>query len=114
MTRLWPATLPYVDYAFFSLKPSEAESFLADAWRQGPKVVVGTLGVEGSSAYDGERFYHFGIFPAQVENTVGAGDAFIAGFMAEVLRGKGLEEALRGGARVAAEVVEVFEPWVKK
>jgi NTP pyrophosphatase (non-canonical NTP hydrolase) len=24
------------------------------------------------------------------------------------------EEALRGGARVAAEVVEVFEPWVKK
>jgi len=106
--------MPYVDYAFFSLKPSEAESFLADAWRQGPKVVVGTLGVEGSSAYDGERFYHFGIFPAQVENTVGAGDAFIAGFMAEVLRGKGLEEALRGGARVAAEVVEVFEPWVKK
>ncbi|HOA21769.1 MAG TPA: fructoselysine 6-kinase [Anaerolineaceae bacterium] len=107
-------TLPYVDYAFFSLKRTEAETYLKDAWKMGPKVVVGTFGADGSLAYDGELFYQFGIFPAQVENTVGAGDAFIAGFMAEVLHGHGLEEALRGGARVAAEVVEVFEPWVKK
>jgi fructoselysine 6-kinase len=47
-----------------------------------------------------------------VENTVGAGDAYIAGFMAAILRGQSLDEALRSGARVAAEVVEVFEPWV--
>ncbi len=105
-------TLPHVDYAFFSLKQAEAETFLQDAWKQGPKVVVGTFGVEGSAAYDGERFYHFGIFPARVENTVGAGDAYIAGFMAAILRGQSLDEALRSGARVAAEVVEVFEPWV--
>jgi len=106
-------TLPYVDYAFFSLKKAEAEAFMKEAWKQGPKVVVGTFGVDGSAAYDGERFYYFGIFPAQVENTIGAGDAYMAGFMAAVLRGRSLDEALRSGAKVAAEVVEVFEPWVK-
>ena len=37
----------------------------------------------------------------------------MAGFMAAVLRGRSLDEALRSGAKVAAEVVEVFEPWVK-
>ena len=45
-------------------------------------MAVATFGSEGSLAYDGEQFYQFGIFPATVENTVGAGDAFIAGFMA--------------------------------
>jgi fructoselysine 6-kinase len=48
-----------------------------------------------------------------VENTVGAGDSFIAGFMYEILKGSNIEKALETGARTAAKVVETFEPWVK-
>jgi fructoselysine 6-kinase len=106
-------TLPLVDYAFFSLQKDSAITYLEEAWTLGPKVVVGTFGVEGSLAYDGRQFYSFGVFPAVVENTVGAGDSFIAGFMYEILKGSNIEKALETGARTAAKVVETFEPWVK-
>ena len=106
-------TLPMVDYAFFSLQKDTAKEYLEHAWKFGPKVVVGTFGVEGSLAFDGKQFYTFGVFPAVVENTVGAGDSFIAGFMYAILQGHGIEQALETGARVAAKVVETFEPWVK-
>jgi len=107
-------TLPFVDYAFFSFRESEqaAKEFLKQVCAAGPQVAVATFGCEGSLAYDGEQFYRFGIFPAMVENTVGAGDAFIAGFMAGILSGDPIKKCLESGARIAAKVVEVFEPWV--
>jgi fructoselysine 6-kinase len=108
-------TLPYVDYAFFSFSGSddEAKKILRNVCKAGPQVAVATFGNKGSLAYDGEQFYRFGIFPAIVENTVGAGDAFIAGFMAGILSGDVIQKCLESGAQVAAKVVETFEPWVK-
>ena len=108
-------TLPFVDYAFFSFSGPEVEarSFLKKVCIAGPQVAVTTFGSKGSLAYDGENFYHFGIFPATVENTVGAGDAFIAGFMAGILSGDPIQKCLESGARIAAKVVETFEPWIK-
>lgn len=108
-------TLPRVDYAFFSLSGSRAQApeFLKEMQSLGPRVVVATFGSQGSLAYDGQEFYSFGIYPAEVENTVGAGDAFIAGFMYGVLTRAGLPGCLNLGARTAAAVVETFEPWVK-
>lgn len=108
-------TLPFVDFAFFSFFGSEddAKNFLKKICSVGPQVAVATFGSEGSLAYDGEQFYRFGIFPVSVENTVGAGDAFIAGFMAGILHGDPIQECLEFGARIAAKVVEVFEPWAK-
>jgi fructoselysine 6-kinase len=106
-------TLPLVDYAFFSFSRQAAPDFLKKAWQMGPKVVVATFGSEGSLAYDGKDFHSFGIYPAIVENTVGAGDAFIAGFMYSILNGSDILRALDSGARIAASVVETFEPWVK-
>ena len=108
-------TLPFVDYAFFSFPGSEEEAkvFLKEVCTQGPLVAVTTFGSNGSLAYDGEQFYRQGIFHATVENTVGAGDAFIAGFMAGILSGDSISKCLESGARVSAKVVEKFEPWVK-
>lgn len=103
-----------VDYGFFSFKDKDnfVKGFLKEKVNKGMKIAVATFGEKGSIAWDGEKFYEFGIFPAKVVNTVGAGDAFIAGFLSEILSGKPIEKALEQGARTAAEVVEVFEPWV--
>ncbi|MDR3576095.1 MAG: fructoselysine 6-kinase [Anaerolineaceae bacterium] len=108
-------TLPFVDYAFFSFAGAQkdAQNYLAEVCANGPQVAVATFGSEGSMAYDGLEFFTFGIYPAKVENTVGAGDAFIAGFMFGVLSGYSLQDCLSTGARTAASVVEIFEPWQK-
>ncbi|NLJ30951.1 MAG: fructoselysine 6-kinase [Clostridiales bacterium] len=108
-------TLPFVDYGFFSYhKQRDAfiEHYLRDKVARGMKVAVATFGDKGSLAFDGERFYDGAVFPAKVVNTVGAGDSFIAGFLYGVLNKMPVEQCLEKGARVAAEVVGVFEPWV--
>ena len=77
------------------------------------KIAVVTFGEDGSLAWDGERFYVGGIEKAEVVNTVGAGDSFIAGFLYGILNGKSVDECLKKVAEVAASVVQVFEPWVE-
>jgi fructoselysine 6-kinase len=77
------------------------------------KLAVATFGDQGSLAYDGQNFYEGRVYPAKVVNTVGDGDSFIAGFLYGILTGQSIPEALDQGAKVAAQVVSVFEPWVK-
>lgn len=108
-------TLPYVDYGFFSCHDREdafVRDFLTDKTERGMKVAVATFGEQGSLAYDGERFFSCPAVPApRVVNTVGAGDSYIAGFLAGVLRGLPVEACMKQGAEVAARVVQIFEPW---
>lgn len=107
-------TAPFVDYGFFSFKKKDqfVQDFLKDKVKKGMKITVATFGEMGSMAWDGSRFYETGTFPAEVVNTVGAGDSFIAGFLYSVLNHKPIDKALEQGAKVAAKVVSVFEPWV--
>jgi fructoselysine 6-kinase len=110
-------TLPFVDYGFFSYHKSKDEfisEYLKDKVSRGMKVAVATFGEKGSLAYDGKTFYEGRVYPAKVVNTVGAGDSFIAGFLYEILMGGDVAAALDKGAKVAAEVVGVFEPWVSE
>ena len=112
--HLVEATLPYVDYGFFSYhKPADdyIKSYLADKISKGMKVCVATLGHEGSISFDGDKFEYGAVFPAKVVNTVGAGDSFIAGFLYGIMTGLPIKDCLSKGAMVAAEVVSVFEPW---
>lgn len=110
------STLPFVDYGFYSYhKERDAfiESFLKDKVDRGMKVAVATFGDKGSLAYDGKEFITCGICPAErVVNTVGAGDSFISGFLYGVLNGLSVKASMEKGAEVAAQVVQVFEPWV--
>jgi fructoselysine 6-kinase len=108
-------TLAYVDYGFFSYKKgrdSWIEEYLIDKTERGMKAAVATFGEKGSLVYDGSRFVDGKVFPAKVVNTVGAGDGFIAGFLWGILTGVSLEKAMEQGAKTAAEVVAVFNPWV--
>jgi len=93
--------LPYVDYAFFSRDEKtdgEIEQFMRKTAARGPKIVVVTRGEKGSMAFDGERIYKQGIVNCSVEDTMGAGDSFIAGFLFAQLEGRTVEESMAHGA----------------
>ena len=109
-------TIPYVDYAFFSYdkRDEKIENFLKDKVAKGCTLAIATFGEEGSLVWDGKQFHTFGIFPAKVVNTIGAGDSYLAGFMYGILKGWPIVECMKKGAEVAAGVVSVFDPWVER
>lgn len=72
----------------------------------GPKKVVITDGVRGSFGFDGMKFYEMGIFPANVVQVTGCGDAYAAALTAGLFYGKDLGEAMRWGAANGASVCE--------
>jgi len=65
-------------------------------------VVVVKLGREGSLARADGREVRQAALPAEVVDTVGAGDVFNAGFLAARLRGRPLQACLAAGSAAAA------------
>lgn len=76
----------------------------------GPKMVMITDGKNGSYCSDGEKFFQLGIFPANLVEMTGAGDAYASGVLAGLFYGKTLKEAMRWGAANGASVVEKVGP----
>jgi sugar/nucleoside kinase (ribokinase family) len=73
---------------------------------RGARVAVCTLGAEGAIAVDAQRVRHqVPAEPAHVVDTNGAGDGFMAGFLAAHLEGADMSSALRAGARQAARAL---------
>lgn len=105
--------LPYVDYAFFARERDndELRVFMRDMLSRGPKLVVATLGGEGSLAYDGSRFVRSGIVPVDAVDSMGAGDSYIAGFLKGILENRSLEECMRMGAANASETLRYMGAW---
>src|SRR3989344_8525974 len=76
----------------------------------GPKMAVITDGEKGSYGFDGEKYYHLGIFPANLVEMTGAGDAYATGVLAGLFYGHTTAEAMRWGAANGASVVEQIGP----
>ncbi len=76
----------------------------------GPKKVVITDGGDGSYGFDGEKYYHLGVFKAKLLEMTGSGDAFATATMAALFHGKSLDDAMRWGAANGASVVEQVGP----
>lgn len=105
---------PYVDYVFFSadgIEKDELKDWMKEIYACGPTLVTATLGEEGSICYDGRKFYSYGIVPAKVVNTVGAGDSYIAGSTYGLLRGETIPECMARGAELSARVISGFKPY---
>jgi tagatose 6-phosphate kinase len=68
--------------------------------REGAAVV--TAGARGVVAFDGERFWRVGPPRVEAKSAVGSGDAFAAGMMTGLLRGKPLQDACALGAACGA------------
>jgi sugar/nucleoside kinase (ribokinase family) len=71
----------------------------------GPKVPIVTDGANGSFVYDGQRFIKAGVLPVDAFERTGAGDAFGAGCIAALIKGKSFGEALLWGTLNSASVI---------
>ena len=102
-----------IDYAFISYNEDDlnVRNLLKSMVSWGAKVAVATLGEKGSLAYDGSTYYTLGIVEAEVIDTLGAGDSFIAGFMYSIASGESIDDALRRGTKLASETIQYFGAW---
>jgi len=94
-----------IDIAFGSAGEdvSQAERMLDSLLARGAKLAVVTCGSCGSMASDGNRIRTAGVRPVDVVDTTGAGDSFIAGFIAGYSNGRDVQTCLEMGRDVAAE-----------
>lgn len=83
-----------------------------DPWQQaqqfaaaGARTVVITCGGQGSVAISGSERLRSGVFPVEYRGGTGAGDAFVAGFIAGLLGGENLAGCLRWGSAIGASCV---------
>ncbi len=117
---------PNVDIAFFSDDASDDASLLSKmnciyekitsldktfANTDSNKILVATRGAGGSIAYDGEKYYRQDIVKCEVQDTMGAGDSFIAGFLHSYMQTKNIAEAMRTGAKTAADTISYSGAW---
>lgn len=58
------------------------------------KEIVLTKGSKGARYFVGDRNYGFGAVPIKIADTVGSGDAFLAGFISKRIQGKSPEEIM--------------------
>lgn len=74
---------------------SDTKNLLKSLREHGAKTVVVTDARNGSYFYDGERFLHCGIpEKSPVVERTGVGDAYSTGFIAALIKGKSVEEAM--------------------
>ena len=76
----------------------------------GPKYIVVKMGSRGSIAFDSQKnqAYHIPIFPVEVVDPTGAGDAFCGGFMAGFCESGSLLEAGLYGTVSASFAIQDF------
>lgn len=107
--------LPYTDYFFFSSDSGDTPDLRSQLRRyhaKGPRLVSAMLGEQGSLCFDGRDFHKFGIVPCpQLVDSMGAGDSYIAGFLAGVTAGEPIEKAMEMGALAATETLQYFGAW---
>lgn len=109
----------YIDFGFFSCADrSEAatRNLLEEAVRRGCRLVSATLGPAGAVLFDGRAWYRQAPHPVTPTDTLGAGDAFICGFLISLLNERCagnrwpaslIEGSLENAASFAAEICQV-------
>jgi fructokinase len=74
--------------------PSREDKVRAISKRYQIKTIVVTLGGDGALLYMNDHFYYHPGFRVQVADTIGSGDAFLAGFLSSLIHGRTPEQCL--------------------
>lgn len=98
---------PLLHFAFFSggdKSETEVEELADYATKCGARTVVVTLGTRGSYVRQGDRTHRQPCVPADVIDALGAGDSYIAAFLAKYDESRGdIESAARAASEFAAQ-----------
>ena len=108
--------MQYLDVSFFSgshliEKGEDPEPVLKGLKEKTPGIVVMTLGEHGSMVYDGKSTYKGKAIPVDVVDTLGAGDAYIAGFLCNRIKGNTIPESIKLGHIAATEICKRLGAW---
>jgi fructoselysine 6-kinase len=109
--------LPMVNCVFFSaggaMPEEDLSALLEEAQLLGCRCVVATRGAKGCSALNRGRRVDVAsvVAPGSIVDPLGAGDAFIAGFLQGAEHGRDLEERLNLGSAWAAEACLNLGAW---
>lgn len=102
--------LPWVAVAAFSRSratDAEVDALIRWAHECGARIVIVTRGADGAVVSDGSVVHRQPAAPAQVVDTLGAGDSFIARLLVRLWEGVGLPVAAAEAADYSAEVCGV-------
>lgn len=99
------ATAQHVDVGFFSggaLTETEVDALAAFALECGMASVVVTLGSRGARAFDADGVREGRVVPVEAVDALGAGDAFITGFLASRASGDDVGRSLEVASTTGA------------
>ena len=108
--------MPYLDVSFFSgshlIENNETPGpVLRKLKEKTPGLVVMTLGEYGSIVYDGIKMLRGEAIPVDVVDTLGAGDAYIAEFLVNKVKGKTIRESIERGHLSATDICKRLGAW---
>jgi sugar/nucleoside kinase (ribokinase family) len=89
--------------------PLNLRQYFAEILKRGPKIAVVTNGKEGVYVAQGNTLLFHPSLPAEVVNTLGAGDAFGSGFVGALLQNLSVEQTLIHGLVQATAVISVLD-----
>lgn len=78
---------------------------------EGAKVIVITLGKEGSLVYDGNEMHHINARDVKIMDPTGCGDSYIGGFLGEYLASKDIQKAAGKGTYMASLTAQKKGSW---
>ncbi|SFS00017.1 fructoselysine 6-kinase [Agrococcus baldri] len=91
-----------------------AEAMVLEMLENGARTAVATLGPEGALAGRGAQRWRAMPMPVSVVDTTGAGDAFMAGFIAATLDGENVEGALAAGVARGSYACQHVGGWPQR
>jgi fructoselysine 6-kinase len=109
-TELLEKVCPHIQFAFISgsdLSEVETDELFLKIHELGTPFIIITKGSKGVVMSHNNKRYNQGIEEANVIDTLGAGDSFIAGFLTNHFNGVAIEETLKAAAQIAARTCEV-------
>jgi len=101
-------TVGFTDIAFITARPDFLSIYQEMAFRM-KKLIVVTLGAQGSYAYyNGESYYQPALPTPKIIDTTGCGDAYQAAFALTYYKTQNIQKSMSDGAYAALQILQAW------
>jgi len=95
-----------IDEAYGITGEKEIDDCIDKLMRTGIQILIIKMGIEGAIAFSkGKKYFHEAVIMGELVDSIGAGDAFGAGFLTQYLKSNCIEESLEFASVVAGVTV---------